>query len=438
MAVGNERLRAARERTASLANPGECLSRQELAELANEHVWRHHGEAAAMDAGYLGKLERGAIRWPGRLYREALRAVLGAPTDAALGFANERRAVVTLSPTRRATALRAEALGPGGLALAPVLDLLEGHAPTPVPARVGASEVAQIHAAAHVFASWDHLYGGGLCREAVLAQLRWSARLLVQARYADRHRAPLLSAVGYLAHTFAFMAFDAYAHDDARQIFGFALGCAEEAADWHLRAKVLSSMARQAIWTGRADDGLTLIEYALVRADRLTGTERAMLHTAHARALAKMGRIADALAAVGRADDAFTAAQPAGDPPWMAYYDGAQHNGDTGHALFDLAVRGHPPRAAHERLAAAVAGHTDAYHRSRAISRIKLASLVMATGDPQHAAALGHRALDAAASIRSNRATDDLRELARYCGPHAAVSDVVDLRRRITTTVLQA
>lgn len=25
----------------------------------------------------------------------------------------------------------------------------------------------------------------------------------------------------------------------------------------------------------------------------------------------------------------------------MAYYDTAQHHGDTGHALFDLAARGH-------------------------------------------------------------------------------------------------
>jgi hypothetical protein len=39
--------------------PGECLSRQELAELVNAHVWRHHRKMVEMDANYVGKLERG-------------------------------------------------------------------------------------------------------------------------------------------------------------------------------------------------------------------------------------------------------------------------------------------------------------------------------------------------------------------------------------------
>lgn len=153
----------------------------------------------------------------------------------------------------------------------------------------------------------------------MLARLRWSAGLLDRARYSARHRAPLFSAVGYLAHTFAFMAFDSFAHDDAHRIFQFALARAEEAGDWHLRAKVLSSMARQATWVGKPDDGLTLSEYALVRADRLTATERAMPHTAHALALAKMDRVRDALIAVGLADEVFSHARPANDPSWMAY-----------------------------------------------------------------------------------------------------------------------
>ncbi|WP_028923912.1 hypothetical protein [Pseudonocardia acaciae] len=438
MADANGQLRAARERMNSTDQPGECLSRHELAELVNAHVFHHHGRVVEMDANYVGKLERGVIRWPGKLYREAMRAVLNAPSDVALGFSNKRRAVVKVSEVTRRAFARASALGAGGLALAPVLDLLDGSEPTPIPDRVGATEVAQIRTAARVFASWDHTFGGGLAREAVLAQLRWSAGLLDQARYAAQHRAPLFSAVGYLAHTFAFMAFDAFAHDDARRIFRFALACAEEAGDWHLRAKVLSSMARQATWVGQPDDGLTLTEYALVRADRLTATERAMLHTAHARALAKMGRVRDALLAVGRADEAFTHARPANDPPWMAYYDAAQHSGDTGHALFDLAVQGRSPGPARDRLAASVAGHTNAYARSRTISHIKLASLTMATGDPREAIVIGHRALDAASVVRSSRAADDLRELARYSNRHTDIGDVADLRRRITTVVLES
>jgi len=433
---GNDQLRAARERTGSSEHPGESLSRQELAELVNAHIWRHYRQMVEMDANYVGKLERGVIRWPSKLYRESLRAVLIAPTDRALGFTNQRRTVVQLSDMDRKTFLRAAAVGAGGLALAPVLDLLAGSEPTPVPARVGATEVAQIRTAAKVFASWDHHYGGGLAREAVLAQLRWSASLLNGARCSARERGPLLSAVGHLAHTYAFMAFDSYAHDDARRIFRFALGCAEEAGEWHLRAKVLSSLARQATWIGQPDEGLTLAEFALVRADRLTATERAMLHTAHARALAKMGRVRETLIAVGLADDDFERANPANDPPFMAYYDAAQHAGDTGHALFDLAVRGRSVREARERLAVAVAGHSDAYARSRMISQTKLASLTMATGNPREATELGNDALDAAGAVRSLRAADDLRELVRYANRHIVIDEVAELRRRVTTAVL--
>ncbi|MGH8921079.1 MAG: XRE family transcriptional regulator, partial [Actinomycetes bacterium] len=78
----NDQLRAAQARTASLTDPEDCLSRQELAELVNAYIGDHHHKMVALDAGYLGKLERGIIRWPSKLYREALRATLGMSTDA--------------------------------------------------------------------------------------------------------------------------------------------------------------------------------------------------------------------------------------------------------------------------------------------------------------------------------------------------------------------
>ncbi|APU21265.1 hypothetical protein UA75_16285 [Actinoalloteichus sp. GBA129-24] len=436
MPTANDELRRARERTEAPSHPGECLSRQELAELVNTRLW-NHGVTAEIDANYIGKLERGVIRWPSAVYREALRSILGAPTDSTLGFSNRRRSVVKLADVDRKQFLRSAAFGAGALALAPVAALLEGGEPTPIPTQVGRLEIEQIHTAAKVFAGWDHTYGGGLAREAVLAQLRWSAGLL-EATCSGRVRDQLHSAVGYLAHTYGFMAFDAYAHDDARRTFRFALACAEEANDWHLRAKVLSSMARHAVWIGHPDEGLTLAECALVRADRLTATESAMLHTARARALAKMSRVQDTLNAVGQADATFAQRQPADDPPWMSYYDHAQHLGDTGHALFDLAVQGSPVVEATTRLATAAAEHTDAAARSRVISQIKLASLTMACGDPAEATVMGRDALDGAAAIRSRRAGDDLRELWRYSARHPTVPEVTGLRQRITTLILPA
>jgi len=83
-------------------------------------------------------------------------------------------------------------------------------------------------------------------------------------------RGELLTAVGSFAETAGYMAYDDYAHDDARRMYRFALACAEEAEDWHLRAQVLCSMAEQTSWCGDPDAGLTFTESALVRAERLT------------------------------------------------------------------------------------------------------------------------------------------------------------------------
>ena len=321
-------------------------------------------------------------------------------------------------------------VGAGAVAGHPLARLALALDPTPIPATVSAGEIAQIRTAARLFSTWDHTYGGGLVREAVAAQLRYSAALL-ETRCAPGLRPDLFSAVGQLGHVTGFMAFDAAAHADAQRMFRFALACAEEATDWHLRAKVLSSMARQAIWVGDPDTGLTLTELALVRADRLTATERAMLLAARARALAKLHRVQDTLTTVGLVDEAFSATDPTVDPAWMGYYDHAQHAGDTGHALFDLAVEGRFVTEANDRLSVAVDGHTDAYARSRGISGLKLASLTMVTGDPHQAVAIADRAAVDLGPVRSRRAAQDMDEVHQFAANHDHLDDVADLRHRL-------
>ncbi|MGH3885230.1 MAG: XRE family transcriptional regulator, partial [Pseudonocardiaceae bacterium] len=196
----------------------------------------------------------------------------------------------------------------------------------------------------------------------------------------------------------------------------------------------LSSMAVQEIWTGQPDDGLTLAEQALVRADRLTPTGRAVLHVDRGRALAKMRRVDEALTAIGTADDHFAHFIPDNEPPVMAFYNTERHALLTGQSLFDLAILGRDPGEATDRFAAAVAGFTGTGDtRSQAICLTKLASLTMVTGDPLQAAALGHAALDIAGTIRSHRAAEELRELARYAAVHQHLDEVAHLRQRIGT-----
>ncbi|MFI7694267.1 hypothetical protein ACIBQ6_34750 [Nonomuraea sp. NPDC049655] len=448
MSDPNLQLQQARERLPSPADPGEHASRQELADLVNAWLFENHHRHGGLTQEYVGKLERGEVRWPNAHYREAFRAILGAERDRDLGFNRSRRAnsVVTVTDVDRKGFIRTAL---GAAAAIPLAELALPAQAIAAPSVIQPSDIAELRNVAHVFTTWDHTYGGGLVREAVVGQLRFAVGLLKQSRCPSKLHAPLYAAVGWLAHAAAFMAFDAYAHEDARRMFALALTCAEQANDWHLRAKVLSSMARQSIWCGDADNGLTLVEFAMVRADRLTPAERAMLRGAQARAFAKLGRTQEALKAVADADTEYDHIRPGEEQPWMRYYDAAQHSGDTGHALFDLVILDRTPTGkpagdaidnrylgeASTRLANAVAGHTPAYVRSRAISGIKLASLTMATGDPEEAASIGGRAVTDAGTVRSRRAQDDMKELAKFSLPHKNRTPVALLRHRIREAV---
>lgn len=54
------------------------MSRQELAEAVNAQVYPATGRVSAMDAHYVGRLERGIRGYPTADYRAAFRVVLGA------------------------------------------------------------------------------------------------------------------------------------------------------------------------------------------------------------------------------------------------------------------------------------------------------------------------------------------------------------------------
>jgi transcriptional regulator with XRE-family HTH domain len=386
---------------------------------------------AALDTG--GALER---LWPQLEHERATR--YSAVT--ALGFVNARarRGVAKLEDVYRKQFIHAvTGLGVGLLLQDGLLAALlhGGSEPIPIPRRIGVRDIEQIRTATRVFESWIHTYGGESARGAIMGQLRWSAQLQ-RATCPAPLRPELFSALGDLAETAGFMAVDAGAHEEARCVFGFALICAEKANDWPLRAEVLSSMAEHAIWTGRPDYGLALAEHALLRADRLTATGQALLHNDRARALAKMRRINEALTAIGTADDHFAHASPANDPPCMAFYDTARHAQLTGLPLCDLAMLGHNPGAATHRLESAAAGHAANNSLSRAICLTKLATLTMATGDPLHAATIGHTALDTA-PLCSRRTAEELRELARHATAHQHINEVAHLRQRINTLLMQ-
>ena len=376
-------------------------------------------------------MEQGRIRWPqDPLRRAGFRAVLGVKTDAELGFRRPRRSRTMVRGVDRHQFIRA-GLGVGAAAVSGPAALLELLVPTQsvqVPSVVSTDHIVGVRAAVEAFRGWDVRYGGGLMREAVTAQLRYCAELL-GARCPEEIQGELLTAVGSFAETAGYMAYDDFAYDDAQRAYEFALACAQEAGDWHLRAQVLCSMAELVSWCGDPDTGLAYTESALVRATRLTATERAMLHNSRGRDLARLGEVQDAVRAVGAADEAFGHAHPTEDPPWMASYTEARHVGFSGSVLWELGMHGQYVDQTRHRLATSVAARPDG--RGRTGHHLQHARLVMATGDPREAAALSTQALDWAGPLRSGLVIIGLRDLRQLTEPHANLPEVADLRARL-------
>ena len=299
------------------------------------------------------------------------------------------------------------------------------------PSQVTTTDVDIVRSVTRWFADSENSFGGEVVVNAGLGQLHWGAGLLRARSSSPEVRHQLFEAVGNLAGVVGFAAFDASDLAASARCFRLALSCADEGECWPLRACTLADIARVYAAVGDVDAALSAIEFAKVRMDRLSHTARAMLCVMHARYLALAGRQQDALREVDTADGWFDRHDPADDPPWLCYYDQAEHDGSVGRALMPVAVSAGRPDLSRPRLESAVQLQGSEYPRSRVFSRTRLARLLATCGDPAEAAAIGARALTDAKALRSQRVADELAGLFQALDHRATVPLVQDLRDNI-------
>ncbi|WP_410876389.1 hypothetical protein [Nocardia sp. A7] len=192
-------------------------------------------------------------------------------------------------------------------------------------------------------------------------------------------------------------------------------------------------MARRSAFVGDPDSALSLIELAQVRSDRLAFTVLAMLSAMRAQYLAASGRTHEVVAEVARADELFEARAPDADPPWMCFYDTAEHLGSTGKALALAAEALNSIDVAAPRLRYAIDMQGSEYPRSRTFSQIRLAALTMKVGDPRDAAAIGMEAVVRSRALKSARIATELRGLAAVASTHRRITEVGELCALIVT-----
>lgn len=287
-----------------------------------------------------------------------------------------------------------------------------------------------VRAATRLLATSENLHGGAVSVEAATGQLRWGSHLL-SSTASTAVRQALYEAVGNLAGVAAFCAFDVADHRTAQRLFRYALWCADQGAARTLRATTLSDMARQAAYLGDTEKALALIEEVGSGVSRLPATAQAILAVARARLQAARGCHDETRRDVDRADESFARSDPAADPPWLSYYDYAEHQGSTGRALMPVAVHTHNLELAAGRLTAATRDQGPQFPRSRAFSLTRLATLLFAGQEPHQGAKVGHQAVREAGSLRSQRLLDELRSLAQTAPPYSRIPDVAQLQADI-------
>jgi transcriptional regulator with XRE-family HTH domain/tetratricopeptide (TPR) repeat protein len=310
-------------------------------------------------------------------------------------------------------------------------------AQTPTPNRIGMTDVRQIQAATTALRSLDYQYGGGFCRDAVVAQLSW-ARQLVNARPGSEDvRNRLLTALADLHNLAGWTSFDTGLLDSARDHFGQALGYAKEAKNDALVANILYRMGRVYLQGEAPNDALKLFQLGQLAAqDSGSPLTVAVLCANEAWAYAMMERPDQALTMLSRTKDEFARAGSREDTPdWVRFFDTTdlyRMIGSVHHSL--AASEEHRVKHAPLAVTALVRGSSvenSEFARSNAFTLSMLATGHIRNGDLHEGLRVGEHALRAAQEVRSYRVLQRIKPLELEAGRYRNNVEARDLSERI-------
>jgi hypothetical protein len=382
----NDLLRAARLACPSPSLPGEPMSRTELAEAVNAHLWEVTGRQHALDAHALARYERGAVRWPNSAYRSGLRAVLGARRDADLGFRPSPRRPTDITHQAATTS------GPIDEQVASLLDRLGT-------TRVGRADVHELRRFAGLLAAQTQIIGGGTLRRAAYGAYSGVRTLLDEADYTQDVGAQLVRAAGEFAVCAGWTAYDVGDQRIARTLFTDGLLLAGQDNDTALSLRALNALTLQAAHLAdggrRRGPSREAWRYAQRMADHARSERSTQLHALIAGhqvvATALVGHDPGFHAAVARAWRETDRLDPQGEPAadWLRFVGPD--------AVATYVARGHRYRAEPEQgvdVFREYVREAEASPWNRANYRAQLAATLAESGDTARAAELGREVLD--------------------------------------------
>jgi hypothetical protein len=264
--------------------------------------------------------------------------------------------------------------------------------------RVGQPDIARIHALTEHLAMLDNRYGGGAARPIAMTHLRTDVLPMLEGTYTGSVGRNLFRAAALVTHHTGHLLYDTGRHSAARRYLRLALDMAYHGHDRAFAAKILGTLAHQAVHLGDYREAVELAEAGLAEPG-LTPAGQASLHAMAARAHARLRDPRATAIALSHAERSLSAGSAAQEPVWLRYFTGAELHDEIAHCLVDL----RQGRAARPHAEHGIAARTDRYARSIAFTRVVLATAWLQQREVEHACQVATGALRATEDIQSER-----------------------------------
>ncbi|WP_026360503.1 helix-turn-helix transcriptional regulator [Amycolatopsis nigrescens] len=304
---------------------------------------------------------------------------------------------------------------------------------TPAPGRIGMTDVRQVEAATRALRALDYQYGGGFCRDAVVAQLSWGQQML-ESSATEVVKSRLYVALADLHSLAGWTSFDTGLVDSARGHFANALDLAKQGENHPLVANVLYRMGRVYLHQDAPNDALKLFQLGQIAAQE-SGSELAVaiLCANEAWAYAMMENDEQAMKLLGRSKDEFARADLANAESWARFFNETDVYAMIGtvHTVLAQKVDVAHTTYAIPALTRAIDSYGDDMARSKTFNLSALATNHLLDGDIDQGARVGRAALDSADGLKSARIRDRMRPMRDEAERRRNNGDARDLADRI-------
>lgn len=385
------------------------FTREGLAEEVSDTAEGIFGEPGRCSARLVGHWLSGRITWPRDRSRMPLEAIFGRPAGE-LGF----KAPAIGAPgvtVRRST--QASSNSPDSpvhrrkfvLSLTGTLLAL----PTlPEAGRLGLADVERVRSAAVRLHQFDDLRGGAELSKAAAHYIDHVESAARRCTYSDRVQTGLYSALGEVATSAGWFAFDDGQQRTARHWWDSGLRYALLANDKRLQARIWSSMSHQASVLGHGGEAVAIARVALAETrGRRDGQLSALLHTRVARGHAVQGQAGRSARSMLRAEQEF---ERLPDQPqrWLSFFNVGEISSTAALCFIDL---GQPSKAVDAARDALAVVQSTPLRRNELAAHVRLGRSLVAAGELEAAIASGEMALDLVPKVSSPRISAGLRQL---------------------------